>query len=44
MRNLKLPLKYFGLAYLIGTIIGFNAFYIHIMVMWISMFTIMPIV
>ena len=42
--NIKLALKYFFLAYLIGTILGFVTFYIHITVMWISLFTIMPIV
>ena len=42
MRNLKLALKYFGLAYFMGTIAGFVTYYIHETVMWISMFTIMP--
>ena len=44
MSNIKLALKYFALAYLIATIVGFTTFYIHEILMWISMFTIMPIV
>jgi hypothetical protein len=44
MKNLKLALLYFSLAYLIGTIVGFITFYIHVIVMWTAMFTIMPIV
>lgn len=44
MKNLKLALKYFLLAYLIGTIVGFVTFYIHLTVMWIALFTIMPVV
>jgi hypothetical protein len=44
MKNFKLALFYLCLAYLIGTIVGFITFYIHISVMWIAMFTIMPIV
>ena len=44
MINIKLALKYFVLAYLIGTIVGFITFYIHETLMWISMFTIMPVV
>jgi hypothetical protein len=44
MKNLKLALMYFCLAYLIGTIVGFITFYIHVIVMWIVMFTLMPIV
>jgi len=44
MSNIKLALKYFALAYLIATIVGFTTFYIHETLMWISTFTIMPIV
>lgn len=44
MKNFKLALLYFCLAYLIGTIVGFMTFYIHISAMWVAMFTIMPIV
>lgn len=44
MRDIKLAIEYFGLAYLIGTVVGFTTFYIHPTVMWISMFTIMPVV
>ena len=41
---MKLACKYFGLAYLIGTIAGFATYYIHEILMWISMFTVMPII
>ena len=44
MISIKLGLKYFGLAYLIGTVVGFITFYINIIVMWIALFTIMPVV
>jgi hypothetical protein len=44
MKNSKLALLYFCLAYSIGTIIGFITFYIHVIVMWIVLFTIMPII
>jgi len=44
MLSIKLGLKYFGLAYLIGTVVGFITFYINIIVMWIALFTIMPVV
>lgn len=44
MKNIKLAVQYFGLAYLIGTILGFIAYYIHVVVMWIVIFTIMPVV
>jgi hypothetical protein len=44
MISIKLGLKYFGLAYLIGTVVGFITFYINPTVMWIALFTIMPVV
>ncbi|HYX05779.1 MAG TPA: hypothetical protein VE912_03520 [Bacteroidales bacterium] len=44
MRDPKLALTYFLIAYLIGTLVGFITFLIHETVMWISLFTIMPIV
>ncbi len=44
MKNILLAFKYFLLAYLIGTLVGFATFYIHEMVMWIALFTIMPVV
>jgi hypothetical protein len=44
MKNFLLAFKYFLLAYLIGTIVGFGTFYIHVVVMWIALFTIMPVV
>jgi H+/Cl- antiporter ClcA len=44
MKNLKLAFRYFFLAYIIGTVVGFATYYIHEVVMWISLFTIMPVV
>jgi hypothetical protein len=45
MKNIKLALKYFGLAYLIATILGFSTYYIiNVIAMWVVMFTIMPII
>jgi len=44
MINIKLAIKYFALAYLIGTVTGFITFYINETLMWISMFSIMPVV
>lgn len=44
MKNIKLGAKYYGLAYLIGTILGFTTYYINVIVMWIVIFTIMPAV
>ena len=44
MRSIKIGLKYFGLAYLIGTVVGFITFYINPIIMWIALFTIMPVV
>lgn len=44
MREPKLALTYFLLAYLTGTIVGFITYLIHETVMWISLFTIMPVV
>ena len=44
MKDFKLALLYFCLAYLIGSIVGFITFSIHVSVMWIVMFAIMPIV
>ena len=44
MRNFKLAIVYFFLAYIIGTAVGFGTFYISETVMWISLFTIMPVV
>ena len=44
MKDFKLALLYLGSAYLIGTIVGFITFYIDVIVMWIFMFTLMPLV
>ena len=42
MQKFLLALKYFSIAYLIGTAVGFLTYYINIILMWISLFTIMP--
>ncbi len=34
----------FGLGYLVATILGFPIYYIHETVMWIVIFTLMPVV
>jgi hypothetical protein len=44
MKNLKLNLKLFLTGYLIATIVGFAAYYISPELMWILMFTLMPVV
>jgi hypothetical protein len=44
MKNPKLALKYFVLAYLIATVVGFVTYRIHELLMWIVMFTFMPVV
>ncbi len=44
MKIIKLASLYFLLAYLIGTVVGFAAYYISITVMWISMFTLIPVI
>lgn len=44
MKSIKLAFKLFGLGHLIATIVGFATYYIHIAVMWITLFTVMPVV
>jgi hypothetical protein len=44
MKSIKLAFALFGLGYLIATIVGFSTYYIHITVMWIAIFTLMPVV
>ena len=44
MKSIKLAFTLFGLGYLIATIVGFSTYYIHITVMWITIFTLMPVV
>lgn len=44
MKSIGLAFKLFGLGYLIATIVGFSTYYIHVTVMWIAVFTLMPIV
>jgi hypothetical protein len=42
MKSIGLALRLFGLGYLIATLVGFSTYYIHITVMWIAIFTLMP--
>ena len=44
MSSPGLALKLFGVGYLIATVVGFATYYIHITVMWITIFTLMPLV
>jgi len=43
MKKLGLALKLFLAGYLIATIVGFTTYYISLIVMWISIFTLMPL-
>jgi hypothetical protein len=44
MKNVKMSLKLFFIGYLIATIVGFISYYININLMWILIFTLMPII
>ena len=44
MKSIGLALRLFGLGYLIATVVGFATYYIHIVVMWVALFTLMPVV
>jgi hypothetical protein len=44
MKKLLLSLKLFLTGYLIATIVGFIAYYIRPELMWILMFTLMPVI
>jgi len=44
MRSIKLAFILFGLGYLVATIVGFSTYYIHETLMWIAIFTLMPVV
>jgi hypothetical protein len=44
MKSPKLAFTLFLLAYLIATVVGFSTYYIHVAVMWITLFTLMPVV
>ena len=44
MKSIGLALRLFGLGYLVATVVGFATFYIHVAVMWIAIFTLMPLV
>jgi hypothetical protein len=44
MKSPKLAITLFLLAYLIATVVGFSTYHIHVAVMWITLFTLMPVV
>jgi len=44
MKSIKLASLYFLLAYLISTIIGFVTYCINDIVMWVFIFTLMPVI
>jgi hypothetical protein len=44
MKSIGLSLSLFGLGYLIATIVGFSTYYIDVRVMWLTIFTLMPVV
>ena len=44
MKSIKLAFTLFGLGYLVATIVGFSTYYIDITLMWISIFTLLPVV
>jgi hypothetical protein len=44
MKSIGLALRLFALGYLIATIVGFATYYIHVVAMWIAIFTLMPVV
>jgi hypothetical protein len=44
MKNIKMSLKLFFIGYLIATIVGFTSYYINIDLMWVLIFTLMPVI
>ena len=44
MKSTGLALELFGLGYLIATVAGFCTYYIDVRVMWVTIFTLMPVV
>jgi len=44
MKNFKMSLKLFVIGYLIATIVGFTTYYINIDLMWVLIFTLMPVI
>ncbi|MDH3745892.1 MAG: hypothetical protein OES47_12400, partial [Acidobacteriota bacterium] len=44
MKSTRLAFRLFGLGYLIATVVGFSTYYIHVTLMWITIFTLMPVV
>jgi hypothetical protein len=44
MKNFRLSFRLFLIGYLIATIVGFSIYYINVYLMWISIFTLMPVI
>jgi len=44
MRNFRIAYRLFLIGYLIATIVGFATYYINQYLMWVSIFTLMPVV
>jgi len=44
MKNLKMSIQLFLIGYVIATTVGFVTYYISIELMWIAIFTLMPVV
>lgn len=44
MKNIRLSAKLFIAGYLVATIVGFATYYISPALMWISIFTLMPVI
>ncbi len=44
MKSIRLAFQLFGLGYLIATIVGFFTYYLHVGIMWITIFILMPVV
>jgi hypothetical protein len=44
MKNIRLSMRLFFIGYLIATIAGFSTYYISVNLMWITIFTVMPVI
>jgi len=44
MKNLRLSFRLFFVGYIIATIVGFVTYYTRVELMWISIFTLMPLI
>jgi hypothetical protein len=44
MKNVGLSVRLFFIGYLIATIVGFTTYYISVNLMWITLFTLMPVI